>query len=501
MRASGILLPVSSLPSPYGIGTLGRSAYEFVDFLKEAGQGYWQVLPIGPTSYGDSPYQSFSTFAGNPYFIDLEMLCEQGLLTKEECEAYDWGKNPEQVDYKAIWDARFLLLRKAFSRGKDAPELAGFRKEQSFWIENYALYMAIKATMENRSWIEWDEEIRLRKPEAMKKYSEELAEDIDFYVFLQYHFYSQWAKLRRYANENGVKLIGDIPIYVALDSADTWADTDVFLLDEDCRPIDVAGCPPDAFAEDGQLWGNPLYRWEDLKKDDYAWWVRRLRHNVQLFDVTRIDYFRGFSGYYAIPYGDKTARNGEWRKGPGIDFFRTVKKQLGKMNLIAEDLGYLTPDVKKMLKASGYPGMKVLQFAFDSREESDYLPHNYEKNCVVYTGTHDNDTTAGWFTSAGRKDVQLAKKYLNVRRNQDGAWAFIRAAFASVADLAVVPMQDFLNLGSEARINTPSTLGGNWLWRMKEGAANEELAGKIRDLTELYCRCGKKTAEKKKKNN
>ena len=355
--------------------------------------------------------------------------------------------------------------------------------------------------MENRSWIEWDEEIRLRKPEAMKKYSEELAEDIDFYVFLQYHFYSQWAKLRRYANENGVKLIGDIPIYVALDSADTWADTDVFLLDEDCRPIDVAGCPPDAFAEDGQLWGNPLYRWEDLKKDDYAWWVRRLRHNVQLFDVTRIDHFRGFSGYYAIPYGDKTARNGEWRKGPGIDFFRTVKKQLGKMNLIAEDLGYLTPDVKKMLKASGYPGMKVLQFAFDSREESDYLPHNYEKNCVVYTGTHDNDTTAGWFTSAGRKDVQLAKKYLNVRRNQDGAWAFIRAAFASVADLAVVPMQDFLNLGSEARINTPSTLGGNWLWRMKEGAANEELAGKIRDLTELYCRCGKKTAEKKKKNN
>lgn len=499
MRASGILLPVSSLPSPYGIGTLGRSAYKFVDFLKEAGQSYWQVLPIGPTSYGDSPYQSFSTFAGNPYFIDLDMLCEEGLLTKEECEAYEWGDNPEQVDYKAVWDARFLLLKKAFARGKDAPEIGEFRKEQAFWIEEYALYMAVKSTMGNRSWTEWDEDIRLRRPAAMRKYREELTEEIDFYCFLQYHFYDQWTKLRSYANQNGIKLIGDIPIYVALDSADTWADTEVFLLDEDCRPIDVAGCPPDAFSADGQLWGNPLYRWDDLKKNDYAWWVKRLRHNVKLFDVTRIDHFRGFSGYYAIPYGDKTARNGEWRKGPGIDFFRTVKKQLGKMNLIAEDLGYLTPDVKKMLKASGYPGMKVLQFAFDSREESDYLPHNYEKNCVVYTGTHDNDTTAGWFTSAGRKDVQFAKKYLNIRRNQDGAWAFIRAAFASVANLAVVPMQDFLNLGSEARINTPSTLGGNWMWRMKHGAANEELAKKIRELTELYCRCDKKTAEKKAK--
>ncbi len=495
MRASGILLPISSLPSPYGIGTLGRSAYEFVDFLKEAGQKYWQVLPVGPTSYGDSPYQSFSTFAGNPYFIDLDMLCQQGLLTKEECEEYSWGENPEAVDYEALWNARFLVLRKAFERGRENPEIAAFREENKQWIEDYALYMAVKAQMENRAWIEWDEDIRLRRPEAMERYRKELADDIDFYVFIQYHFYDQWAKLRKYANDNGVGFIGDIPIYVALDSADTWADTQEFLLDEDCRPIDVAGCPPDAFSADGQLWGNPLYRWDDMKENDYSWWVRRMRHNVRLFDVTRIDHFRGFAGYYAIPYGDTTARNGEWRKGPGIDFFRSVKKQLGKMNLIAEDLGYLTPDVIKMQKASGYPGMKVLQFAFDSREESDYLPHNYEKNCVVYTGTHDNDTTAGWFKSANRKDVQMAKKYLNVRLNKDGAWAFIRAAYGSVANLAVIPMQDFLNLGSEARINTPSTLGGNWIWRMKEDAASEELAKKIRDLAELYCRCKKEDKE------
>ena len=488
LRASGILLPVSSLPSPYGIGTLGRSAYEFVDFLQEAGQAYWQVLPIGPTSYGDSPYQSFSTFAGNPYFLDLDIFCDQGLLTKEECLEDHWGDDPEQVDYKALWDARFVLFRKAFARGKEESAMKKFREENRWWLEDYALYMAVKAQMEDRSWITWDEDIRLRRPEALARYREELWEDVDFYIFLQYHFYEQWGALRKYANQKGVKLIGDIPIYVALDSADVWAEPEQFQLDEDCRPIDVAGCPPDAFSADGQLWGNPLYRWEDMKENQYAWWVRRLRHNVQLFDMTRIDHFRGFAGYYAIPYGDKTAKNGEWRKGPGIDFFRSVKKQLGKMDLIAEDLGFLTPDVKKMLKASGYPGMKVLQFAFDSREESDYLPHNYDKNCVVYTGTHDNDTTAGWFETAPKADVRFAKKYLGVRYNRDGAWAFIRAAMASVANLAVTPMQDFLNLGSEARMNTPSTLGGNWMWRMQEGAASPELAAKIRDVTKLYGR-------------
>ena len=489
VRASGILLSLTSLPSEYGIGTMGKAARDFVDFLKSASQTYWQMLPVGPTGYGNSPYQSYSSFAGNPYLIDLALLCEEGLLTEEECSAIDWGHDPKRVDYAAIEKNRLSLLRTAFERGRNDAAVAQFRADNAEWIEDYALYMGIKNRMDLRPWSMWDEDIKRREPEAMARWREEVKDDVDFYCFIQYHFYKQWNALRDYAHKNGVYLIGDIPIYAAMDSADSWADGKVFLLDDNCDPIDVAGCPPDAFSATGQLWGNPIYNWDYLKETGYAWWIRRLRHITSMFDVTRIDHFRGFAGYYAIPYGSATAETGEWRVGPGMDFFRAVKKALGNINVIAEDLGYLTPDVRKLLKQSGFPGMKVLQFAFDSREESDYLPHNYDHNCVVYTGTHDNDTTRSWFDTADKNDVRHAKKYLNVRRKEDGAWAFIRCAMMSTANLCIIPMQDYLNLGGEARMNVPSTLGGiNWQWRMTADAASPALADKILDLTTLTCR-------------
>ena len=488
-RASGILLSITSLPSEYGIGTMGKAAYEFVDFLKKSGQSYWQMLPVGPTGYGNSPYQSYSSFAGNPYLIDLSILCEEGLLTQEECRSYSWGNTPARVNYYVIEANRLTLLRQAFARGKDDPALHQFRQENAGWIEDYALYMGIKNRMGLRPWSLWDEDIKRREPAAMDYWRQEVKEDIDFYCFIQYHFYKQWNALRNYAHENDIALIGDIPIYAAMDSADTWADGKVFMLNENCDPIDVAGCPPDAFSATGQLWGNPIYNWDYLKETDYDWWIRRLRHITNMFDVTRIDHFRGFAGYYAIPYGDQTAENGQWRTGPGMDFFNAVKRHLGQVNLIAEDLGYLTPDVIQLREDTGYPGMKVLQFAFDSREESDYLPHNYDHNCVVYTGTHDNDTTRSWFDTADPADVEHAKKYLDVCDKEKGAWAFIRCAMMSTANLCVIPMQDYLNLGGEARMNVPSTLGGiNWQWRMVPGAASEELAARIRELTELTCR-------------
>lgn len=492
MRKSGILLPVSSLPSAYGIGCFSREAYEFIDKLKTAGQSYWQILPLGPTSYGDSPYQSFSSFAGNPYFISLDDLVEEGYLTREDCTSCDFGDNEEYVDYEKLYKNRFLLLRKAYENShiQDKEEFQAFVRENKDWLDNYALYMAVKAHFDNTCWVEWDEDIKLRKPEALKKYQKEFADEIGFYQFQQYLFAKQWKALKAYANQNGIKIIGDIPIYVAFDSSDAWANPELFQFDENCNPIAVAGCPPDGFSATGQLWGNPLYRWEYHKETGYAWWLNRLKATFEKYDVLRIDHFRGFDEYYAIPYGEPTAENGKWEPGPGYDLFKTMKEVLGKKEIIAEDLGFLTPSVLKLVKKTGYPGMKVLQFAFDSREESDYLPHNYTKNCVVYTGTHDNDTTEGWFKALSARDRRFCRRYLDMKGRGRGRihTVLIRTALASVADTAIIPMQDYLGLDSRARINTPSTLGNNWKWRMKADAFTGELAEEIRKITKLYGR-------------
>ena len=495
-RACGVLLPIFSLASEYGIGSFSKEAYEFVDFLKEAGQSYWQILPLGPTSYGDSPYQSFSTFAGNPYFIDIEKLIEEGLLTKKDAESYDFGDNAEKVDYEKLYRNRFKLLKKAFDNIDKAKNSKEIRKEfDSFkknkdndWLRDYSLFMALKNANGGRAWNTWDEDIRLRKASAMKAAFEKYDEEVEFYSFLQYLFLKQWTDLKAYANDKGIEIIGDIPIYVAFDSADTWANPELFQLDKKNTPIDVAGCPPDAFSATGQLWGNPLYRWDYHKKTGYKWWMKRIAHCYKLYDVVRIDHFRGFDEYYAIPYGNPTAEIGEWRKGPGYELFETMKKELGEKKVIAEDLGYLTPSVIKLVKRTGFPGMKILQFAFDSREESDYLPHNYTKNCIVYTGTHDNETTRGWFDHLPRQDKKFCKEYLGIHYNKDAVWATIRAAFASVSDTAIIPMQDYLELPMSARINTPSTLGGNWVWRMDKNALSKELCEKMRDYARIYGR-------------
>lgn len=490
MRESGVLLPVASLPSDYGIGCFSKEAYEFVDQLKAGGQKNWQILPLGPTGYGDSPYQSFSTFAGNPYFIDLETLIKEGLLTREECDACDFGDNAEFIDYEKIYFSRFKILRKAFERFVPDEEFETFAEENKAWLEDYALYMAIKNSLGGISWSQWPAELKRRVPEAMEEKKKELEEEIQFIRFQQYEFTKQWTRLKKYANAQGIRIIGDIPIYVAFDSADAWANPQLFQFDEECTPIAVAGCPPDAFAATGQLWGNPLYDWEYHEKTGFAWWIQRLEYCYKLYDVVRVDHFRGFDEYYAIPYGDKTAENGKWRKGPGLELFKAVKKAMGEMSIIAEDLGYLTDSVRQLVKDTGYPGMKVLQFAFDSREESDYLPHNYEHNCVVYTGTHDNNTILGWLDEMAPEDRLLAERYLDNRytRKEDMPWDFIRLAMASVADLAITPIQEFLCLGGEARINRPSTLGTNWKWRLLKGQITHEVTGKMYDMTKLYGR-------------
>lgn len=497
-RASGILLPVFSLPSEYGIGCFSKEAYQFVDMLKRAGQSYWQILPLGPTGYGDSPYQSFSTYAGNPYFIDLETLVREGLLTEAECREYDFGTQETYIDYEKIYKTRFKVLEKAYERFRD--RMAGgnqereayerFVNENAFWLDDYSLYMAVKDKNNGVSWNEWDAPLKNREEEALAAAREELAEEISFYKFQQYEFDRQWKKLHVYANEQGVKIIGDIPIYVAFDSADTWAAPEMFQFDESNEPTRVAGCPPDGFSATGQLWGNPLYDWEYHKNTGYEWWIRRIEYCLKLYDVVRIDHFRGFDEYYSIPYGEKTAINGEWMPGPGMELFRAIEEKLGRPAIIAEDLGFLTPSVLELLKDSGFPGMKVLQFAFDARESSNYLPHIYPTHCVVYTGTHDNDTTRGWYHAVGKDARAFAKEYMCKPRLDEDSLAgdFISMAMSSVADLCVIPMQDYLGLGSEARINTPSTLGGNWMWRMKEGQFDDKTVEEILRVTRLYGR-------------
>lgn len=499
MRKCGVLMPISSLPSRFGIGGFSKEAYDFVDFLAAGGQSLWQILPLGPTGYGDSPYQSFSTFAGNPYYISLDALIEEGLLTEQECESCDYGDDPEYVNYEKIYNTRFKLLRMAFDRANilENEEYQSFVEENKEWLKDYAMYMAIKDSKDGIAWIEWDEDIKLRKPEAMARYEKELEDAINFYSYQQYLFATQWAALKAYANKKGIDIVGDIPIYVAFDSADTWANPELFQLDEENIPTGVAGCPPDAFSATGQLWGNPLYRWDYHEKTGFAWWIRRLAYCFKIYDMVRIDHFRGFDEYWAIPYGDPTAEFGRWEKGPGYALFDAMKKALGNRPVIAEDLGFLTPSVLKLVKKTGYPGMKILQFAFDPREESDYLPHNYPKNCVVYTGTHDNDTVNGWIAALGRKDLAFAKKYIGVKRTSDICSSLIRTALASVADTAIIPLQDYLELGSEARINTPSTLGGNWEWRVASDACTPELSARMLDLAQTFGRIVKTKTKKK----
>lgn len=494
MRSSGILLHISSLPSKYGIGTMGREAYNFVDFLKEAKQTYWQILPICPTSYGDSPYQSFSTHAGNPYFIDLDMLIEDGLLKQEDIDGIEWGKDEEKTDYELMYNNRFKVLEIAYNNFKetDRTEFDQFLEKNEMWISNYALFMAIKESNKGEAWTEWEDGLKRRDPHSLWLFKEAHKDEVEFWEFLQFKFFEQWTKLKAYANENGIQIIGDIPIYVALDSAAVWVYPDLFDLDKDLYPNTVAGCPPDAFSETGQLWGNPIYNWARHKETGYNWWIDRLRASSELYDMVRIDHFRGFDGYYTIPYGDKTAENGEWKTGPGIEFFRFIESRLGKLPIIAEDLGFLTPSVLQMLSDSGFPGMKVLEFAFDPREESNYLPYTYDKNCAVYIGTHDNATIKGWTEEIDEDTLEFCKKFINYSGKDCGSefiWTFIKTAFACVGDTLVIQMQDYLELGADARMNTPSTSSGNWQWRMKKGAYTKELAAKIADITRTYGRC------------
>lgn len=499
MRTSGVLMPISSIPSPYGIGTMGKQARKFVDFLVKGGQKYWQILPICPTSYGDSPYQSFSSFAGNPYFIDLEYLCKDKLLTKKECESFQWGSNPKYVDYGIMYESRYALLRKVYARftKKEPQDFEKFCENEKQWLDDYALFMALKDANGGQAWSNWDKSLRLREKKAMEEATEKYSEEIRFYKMLQYLFYQQWNALKAYANEAGIEIIGDVPIYVAGDSADVWANPDQFYLDENIEPIEVAGCPPDAFSDDGQLWGNPLFRWDVMKKDGYTWWTRRIKAMSELYDIIRIDHFRGFDSFYAIPAKDDTAKNGQWKQGPGMDLFCELEKKLGKLPIIVEDLGFLTPSVHKLLKDSGFPGMKVIQFAFDSREESDYLPHTYTNHCVVYTGTHDNDTVMGWMKTAPKASVKYAKEYLNLTKEEGYNWGMMRAAWSSVADMAIVPMQDILGLGSEARINTPSTLGNNWKWRATPEQIDAKVAKKLYHYMQMYGRVNKDVKTKK----
>ncbi|MBQ4425175.1 MAG: 4-alpha-glucanotransferase [Lachnospiraceae bacterium] len=497
-RCSGIIMSVSSLPSPYGIGTFGRAAYDFTDFLASAGQSVWQILPLGPTGYGDSPYQSFSTYAGNPYFIDLDMLAEEGLLTQEEIAACDWGSNPRYVDYGKLYESRFLLLEKAKERVWEAarPEVEAFVREHNRWLPDYTLFMACKKHFGMRPWYEWPEDIRLRKsPGILAEYRERLKDDIELYTYIQYLFFRQWEKLKAYIHEKDIRIIGDVPIYVAMDSADVWSEPWFFQLDEKNVPLAVAGVPPDYFCEDGQLWGNPLYRWDKMKEDGYGWWIRRIDGAGKLYDIIRIDHFRAFDTYWSVPRDSETARTGHWCPGPGMELINIFNNWFPQLEFIAEDLGAPMKSVKKLLKDSGWPGMKVLEFAFDPREPSDYLPHKHTENCICYTATHDNEPIMLWKEGLPEEALAYVKEYLHITDDEPFNWAIIRTGMMSVSKLFMVLMQDYLGLGRYHTMNNPGISEGNWQWRLLAGEASPELAEKIRHLTFLYERMERPKAE------
>ena len=524
MRESGILMPVSSLPGPYGIGCFGAEALKFVDFLAAAGQHIWQLLPLSPTGYGDSPYQSCSAFAGNPYFIDLDALKADGLLTAAQLKAEPWGTDPLSVDYGTLYTSRYKVLRAAYAAWREKyagrfgcahyypDDYYAFTLTNESWLNDYALYMALKTANGMKSWAEWPREYRLRDAGALAEFAAGQEEEIGFWKFLQYEFAVQWKKVKDYANEKGIKILGDIPIYVSADSVDAWVGGELFELDAQGGFARVAGCPPDYFSADGQLWGNPLYNWPYHKQTGYAWWVRRVRHALGIYDLLRIDHFRGFDTYWAIPAGSSTARTGKWENGPGMDLFRALEAALGKLPIIAEDLGDLVPSVRKLLADSTFPGMKVLQFAFGGGD-NEYLPHNHVKNSVVYPGTHDNTTLTDWWVNAApAKEKANAAAYLHLTPCKPTAKevaavkpdaariALLRAALGSVADRAIIPMADWLGLGAEAHLNTPGKLGGNWAWRAAEGFDTALLAGRIEAECAVYCRA-KEPVEKEEKTS
>lgn len=492
MRESGILLHITSLPSPYGIGTLGKEAFEFVDFLKESGQKYWQVLPIGPTSYGDSPYQSFSAFGGNPYFIDLDILIDEGILLKEECELFK--SDDFEVDYGFLYNTRFDLFKKAYQRfitNYNQYEFENFKNEKSFWLDDYALFMAIKKKMNDQDFLTWEDSYKKKDKEVLENFKKENHLEIDYWKFIQFIFFKQWRDLKEYANNNGIKIIGDMPIYVALDSCDVWSEPKNWLLDEELRPKEVSGVPPDYFSKTGQLWGNPIYDYDFIKKNGYSWWIKRIDEAFKLFDVLRIDHFRGFEAFYSIPSNETTAMNGKWIKGPGIELFNVIKEKLGDKDIIAEDLGLLTEEVYELLKMSGFPGMKVLQFGFNPFEDSEHLPHNYQKHLVAYTGTHDNMTLKEWLETIGESEFNYVCDYLGIGYESDIdeiVDKLISLLLSSVAQKVIIPLSDYLHLGKEGRMNTPSVLGKNWVFRIKKSDLKSELSKKIRKLVNTYRR-------------
>lgn len=495
MRKSGILMHLASLPSEYGVGTMGAAARKFADFLSDAGQQYWQLLPICPTSYGDSPYQSFSTFAGNPYFIDLDLLASEGLLDKKEYVSVNWGDDVSRIDYGRLYEQRYPVLKLAAKRflENEPEDFETFCELQAFWLEDYALFMTLKDTHGGCSWWQWEDELKRRDHSAIDKVRETMAEQIAFWKVLQYFFFRQWKSLKQYVNDKGIDFIGDLPIYVSQDSVDVWAHPELFQLDEENVPVAVAGCPPDGFSATGQLWGNPLYRWDYHRNTGYQWWISRLSYVFRLYDVVRIDHFRGFDEYFSIPYGAENAIGGHWEKGPGIDLFRKVEQALGWKQVIAEDLGYVTDSVRQLVHDSGFPGMKVLEFAFDSRDSgcaNDYLPHNYPENSVAYTGTHDNETIAGWWKSIMAKERKLARDYLcdNYTPDKELHKCFISLVMRSSAKLCVIPMQDYMGLDNSCRMNQPSTVGKNWKWRIRKRELTVKLQKEIQGLALRYGR-------------
>lgn len=495
MRQSGILLHITSLPSPYGIGTFGKAAYAFVDFLRNAKQTYWQILPLGMTSYGDSPYQSFSTFAGNPYFIDLDLLCKEGLLKTADYRRLQWGNCLTHIDYEIIYKQRYAVLQIAYQRFikqlEKQPEYLAFCKAEQDWLDDYAVFMAVKAMHGGISWHDWEAPYQTRDQKTMTAFRKTHKEKIDFWKFLQFQFFRQWFALKKYANDNGIFIIGDLPIYVADDSVDVWANPELFDLSEDLQPRVVAGCPPDGFTKNGQLWGNPVYNWHEMKKNNYSWWIERIRKNAALCDMIRLDHFRGFENYYVIPRGAETAEHGKWKKGPGFAMFDAVRSALGDVNIIAENLGMLTPRVRKLHRQTGYPGMRVLQFGFGADDvQNENLPHNISENNVAYAGTHDNPTILQWLHQMNPRDKAFCLDYMNVEDERDFVWKFIKLVHSTRAHISMITMQDYLELGASARMNCPATTQNNWQWRAARKDFNKRLCKRIAHITALYGRCG-----------